>query len=305
MTLQETLRNMVDAGRVPHAIMLHEDDGGGGLGVALDFLAYLYKDENKVSKLIHPDIHFIYPIVSGKLSESYLGEWRSLVTSNPRFTENDVNTAFGVEGKLTQIGVPEAKSLLDMLNLSALEGGYRTAVIYLPEKMNAAASNKLLKEIEEPAPLTQFVLITHDPDKVLTTIRSRCQQFRVMPLREKVRGPVFGQFSDLMSALERNDLIAALEVGDSLAALPSRENAKAFCKFASDTLRNIFMIQQGMTSLADGGEDAAGWAGTMPKTFPRAAAADLDRACSLIDRNVNSKILFTDLVDRLYLHFQK
>lgn len=305
MTLQETLRNMVDAGRVPHAIMLHEDDGGGGLAVALDFLSCLYGEGNKVNKIIHPDIHYIFPIISGKLSESYMGEWRALVTGNPHFTESDVNAALAVEGKLTQIGVGEARALIDVLNLNALEGGYRTAVIYLPEKMNAAAANKLLKVMEEPPALTQFVLITHDPDKVIATIRSRCQQFRIPPLREKVKGLEFGQFAELMSALERKDLVAALEVGDSLAALPSRENAKAFCRFASEKLRDIFMVQQGVPVRADSGGDAAQWAAAAPKTFPRAAAADIDRACSLIDRNVNSKILFTDLVDRMYLHYYK
>lgn len=296
---------MVDTGKVPHAIMLHEDDGGGGLGVALDFLSYLYKDANKVGKLIHPDVHFIYPIISGKYSVSYIAEWRALVTSNPRFTENDFNAALGVEGKSTGIAVSEAKELLDTLNLSALEGGYRTAVIYLPEKMNAAAANKLLKVIEEPPVLTQFVLVTHAPEKVLATIRSRCQQFRVLPPREKVSGPVFEQFSELLTAIVRRDLSAALEVVDSLAALPSRENTKAFCKFAADTLRDVFLVQQGMQSLANDGADVARWAEVLPKTFPRAAVADLDRARMLIDRNVNAKILFTDLVDRMFVHFQK
>ena len=305
MTLTGTLRSMVDSGRIPHAIMLHEDDGGGALGVALDFLSCLYRDESRISRLIHPDVHFVYPVVAGKLSEAYLGQWRSLVTSNPGFTEADTFSAFGVEGKLTHIGVEEAKSILQTLNLSALEGGYRAVVIYLPEKMNAAAANKLLKIVEEPPLLTQFVLITHDPDKVLVTIRSRCQQFRVAPSDTKSQGPVFEEFYDLLDALKEDNLTAALEVGDSLAALPSRENAKSFCKFASARIRSIFLLQQGLDSLAQGDDRDAQYSALCPKTFPRAAAADLDRALMLIDRNVNARIIFTDLVDRLYIHFHK
>lgn len=302
MTLQDTLRGMVDSGRVPHAIMLHEDDGGAALDVALDFLRYLYGDDGKVTRLLHPDVHFIFPVISGNLSVSFLKEWRELVTGNSHFTENDLNEAMGVEGKSTVIAVPEAKALLEKMSLSALEGGYRSAVIYLPEKMNQEAANRLLKLIEEPPAMTQFVLITHAPEKVLRTISSRCQQIRVMPGALKAQEPEFEEFPQLMQALSSRDLTAALSVGESLSSLPSRESAKAFCKFAGERLRSIFLVQQGMGSLAGDDGQTAVWARTFRPSFPSAAMSDFNRAAMLIDRNVNMKILFADLVDRLYLH---
>ena len=302
MTLRETLFSMVDSGRVPHAIMLHEDDGGGALGIALDFLCHLYGDDGKVRRIIHPDVHFLFPVGSKHLSEDFLEEWRSLVTANPGFTENDLYEALGADGKSALIAVPEAKALLETMGLSALEGGYRSAVIYLPEKMNAEAANRLLKLVEEPPSLTQFVFITHFPEKVLQTIRSRCQVIRVIP--ESVTGfsARFEEFPALMSALASRDLAAALDVAESIASMPSKESSKAFCKFACECLRRMFLIQQDMASLVGDDAEAAGWAGSFKKTFPRAAMSDFNRAAMLIDRNVNPKILFTDLVDRLYLH---
>jgi len=315
------LSGMVDSGRIPHAIMLHEDDGGGAIEIALAFLQYLYCHSrrdgdscgecpscNKISKLIHPDVHFIFPVTSPNTSTGCLTAWRELVRSNPHFTETELSEALGMEGKSSIIAVGESKALLETLSLSALEGGYRSVVIYLPEKMNQEAANRLLKMIEEPPALTQFLLITHSPEKVLTTISSRCQRIRVvshMPARA-VSGESAGLYSDLfgrlMDALVGRDLLASIGVGEEIAALPSRESAKAFCKFAADRLRCIFILQQRLDALkADDDPRLAVWASKCRKTFPRIASGHVDRALSLIDRNVNLKILFTDLVDRLYM----
>ena len=310
------LTGMVSSGRVPHAILFHEDDGGGAVPIVLAFLQYLFcgnrtADDscdacpscNKIAKLIHPDVHFVFPTNAPNLSVSYSAQWRELVLSKPCFTEADLAQALGIEGKSSIIAVAEAKAMLDTLSLSALEGGYRAVVIYLPEKMNQEAANRLLKMIEEPPRQTQFVLITHAPEKVLVTISSRCQRIRIAP-----EGPAatvsFDDpelLDDLMEALLAKDLLAALGVADRISALSSREIAKAFCKFAADAMRQLFLRQQGVTALAADGGGYDAWAAGCRRTFPRQALDALGRAQSLIDRNVNMKILFTDLVNRLYL----
>ena len=311
----KALAGMVDSGRVPHAIMLSEQDGGGALEVAIAFLQYLYCQHrsggdscgvcptcNKIGKLIHPDVHLVVPTKSKGYTESYMESIRSLYQSNPRFTENELLDAMDLDAKTVAIFVDETKALISTLSLSALEGGYRSVIMYLPERMNADSANKLLKLIEEPPEKTQFVLITHAPDKVLPTIASRCQRIPIKPEKAS-RKVTFDQpelLDDLMQTLIARDLYAALEVGERLAALPSRESAKAFCRYAADRMRDIFLIQQGMPEIALDPESVSGWAGTVKKTFPRFASAAIDRACQLIDRNVNLKILFTDLVDRLF-----
>ena len=314
------LTGMVSSGRIPHAILFHEDDGGGAMPIVLAFLQYLYcsgrtMDDscgscpscNKIAKLIHPDVHFIFPTNAPNLSAGYMDQWRELVLSKPCFTEADLAQALGIEGKSSIIAVAEAKAMLDTLSLSALEGGYRAVVIYLPEKMNQEAANRLLKMIEEPPAMTQFLLVCHSPEKVLQTIASRCQSIRVRPQTksgrigtaesEAVYKDLFGQ---LMTAFGRHDLMDALELGEALAALPSREGAKGFCSYAALRMRQIFLCQQGMEELAAADAEVRAWASAVRKTFPRLSMEALDRATMQIGRNVNLKILFADLVGRLY-----
>lgn len=313
--VKAALAGMVDADRVPHAILFHEDDGGGAFPLALAFLQYLFCAHragdscgvcptcNKIGKLIHPDVHFIFPTAAGSISLEYMDRFRPMALANPYFTTAGLQAAMGIEGRNSMIAVSEAKHLLDALSLSALEGGYRAVVVYLPEKMNQEAANRLLKMIEEPPRQTQFVLITHAPEKVLVTISSRCQRIRIAP-EGPAAVPAFDEpelLDDLMDALLAKDLLAALGVADRMSALSSRESAKAFCKFAADAMRQLFLRQQGVTSLAADGGRYDAWAAGCRRTFPRQALDALGRAQSLIDRNVNMKILFTDLVNRLYL----
>lgn len=314
------LHQMAVSGRIPHAMLFHENDGGGAFPLILGFLDEVYGHNPRVTKLIHPDIHFVFPVTGPAkdkpVSDQFIRPWRELLQTNPCFFENELYTAIGIEGKQGLISVNEARSILDKLSLSAVEGGYRTVVMYLPEKMNQQAANALLKMIEEPPENTLFLLVTLQPEKVMTTIFSRCLFLRVPPFsREEDRAihakevaemtELSDLFHDLLDALVRKDLLGALETGEAVAALESREKQKTFCRVASDGLRNIFLLQQGLPDLADllGGERPffEKMAGTLRRNFPRQALAALDRALLLLERNVNQKILFTDLVDRLYL----
>ena len=303
--VKQALQNMVAAGKVPHAILFHEDDGGGAMAFCLAFLELLFGSP-KVSRMIHMDVHYSFPCTGG-LSEPFLPQWKELVLSNPYFTENQFNEALGFESKSAIIAVPEAKAILSTLAFNPLEGGYRAVVVYLPEKMNADAANRLLKAIEEPEGRTQLLFITHSPDKVLPTISSRCLRIRLVPDNNvkgnEYLGPQMDLFRSLMDALLAKDLGGALEVGEELAALKSREKMKSFCRLAGTAFRDIFMIQQGLPQLSTGGggEYLQELASKCKKTFPRKAQAVIDRANMLIDRNVNQKILFSDMVDRLFL----
>jgi len=310
------LHLMVESGHVPHALLLHEDDGGGAFPLVINFLEELYGGSPRVQKLIHPDIHFVFPVAGSDkpVSLQFMGKFRELALENPYFFENELYTAIGIEGKQGNISVNEARSILDRLSLSAVEGGYRTVVVYLPEKMNAQAANALLKMVEEPPAKTLFVLITHAPEKVLTTISSRCLHMRVQPLSPEAEREVHARenasnqmltdlFHDLLEAIVSRDRLKALETGEAVAELKVREQQKSFCRLASEDLRRLFFLQK-MPALArvpEGEEDFyKRMAGALKPTFPRRGMAALDRALLLIERNVNQKILFTDLVNQLY-----
>ena len=316
--LVDALHRMVESGHVPHALLLHEDDGGGAFPIVLNFLEELYGGAPRVQKLIHPDIHFVFPVAGGDkaVSLQFIASFRALLQENPYFYESELYSAIGIEGKQSNISVNEARSILDRLSLSAVEGGYRSVVLYLPEKLNMQAANALLKMVEEPPEKTLFVLITHAPEKVLQTISSRCLHLRVQPLSEQDQRDVHAAesaqnvelqdlFHDLLEALVAKDLLGALETGEALSSLESRERQKAFCQEASKGLRTLFLLQQKMPELVHVREEDMAFyermAAIFKPSFPRLALSCLEKAQQLIERNVNQKILFADLVNQLYI----
>ena len=310
------LHQMVRSGHVPHALLLHEDDGGGAFPLSINFLEELYGGSPRVQKLIHPDIHFVFPVAGADkpVSLQFAGKFRELALDNPYFYENELYTAIGIEGKQGNISVNEARSILDRLSLSAVEGGYRTVLLYLPEKMNAQAANALLKMVEEPPAKTLFLLITHAPEKVLTTISSRCLHMRVQPLSPEAEREVHARenasnqlltdlFHDLLEAIVSRDRLKALETGEAVADLKVREQQKTFCRLASEDLRRLFFLQKmpALSHVPEGEEDFyKRMAGALKPSFPRRGMAALDRALLLVERNVNQKIQFADLAGQLY-----
>ena len=337
----KALVSMADTGRVAHAMLMYENEGCGALALALAYVQYLNckNPQNgdscgecpscrQMAKLIHPDVHFVFPVNKGPktsddkpTSESYLKYWRELASANPYFVEVDLQRAIGIESKNGLIAVAEAKQIISKLSLTAVADGYKAVIFYLPEKMNQETANRLLKMVEEPPVNTLFIFITHAPEKVLQTIFSRCQSVRVMPLskdeQQKVQAlsPIDDKeeynifmdlFSDFMNSLVSRDLMGALECGETMAALESREKQKAFCTFASECLRKIFLLQQKLPQIAGVSEQETDFytnmAGRCGKKFCSRSVADIEKVVAMIDRNVNSKILFTDLVNRMFLN---
>ena len=310
------LHRMVESGHIPHAMLLHQEDGGGAFPIVLNFLEELYGGNPRVEKLIHPDIHFVFPVAGSDkpVSVQYIGAFRELLKENPYFYENELYAAIGIEGKQSNISVNEARSILERLSLSAVEGGYRTVVVYLPEKMNVQAANALLKMVEEPPEKTLFIFITQAPEKVLVTISSRCLHMRIQPLSLEAEAEVHAReaagvaalqdlFHDILDAIVARDFLTALETGEAVSDLKVREQQKNFCRLASEDLRRVFLLQK-MPQLAripEGTEDYyARMARSLKPTFARRALAVMDRSLLLVERNVNQKILFADMVNQLY-----
>jgi DNA polymerase-3 subunit delta' len=307
---------MVESGHIPHAMLLHQEDGGGAFPIVLNFLEELYGGNPRVEKLIHPDIHFVFPVAGSDkpVSVQYIGAFRELLKENPYFYENELYAAIGIEGKQSNISVNEARSILECLSLSAVEGGYRTVVVYLPEKMNVQAANALLKMVEEPPEKTLFIFITQAPEKVLVTISSRCLHMRIQPLSLEAEAEVHAReaagvaalqdlFHDILDAIVARDFLKALETGEAVSDLKVREPQKNFCKLASEDLRRVFLLQK-MPQLAripEGTQEYyARMARSLKPTFARRALAVMDRSLLLVERNVNQKILFADMVNQLY-----
>jgi DNA polymerase-3 subunit delta' len=118
------------------------------------------------------------------VSNFYLQEWRQLLDQQPYGNLFDWYKLLGVDNKQGQIGVEEALEIVKSLSLKSYEGGYKVMLIWMAEKMNTSAANKLLKLIEEPPEKTIFILIAEDEEQIINTIRSRCQVLHFPPLAE-------------------------------------------------------------------------------------------------------------------------
>ena len=112
-------------------------------------------------------------------------------------------------------------------------------------------------------------------------------------------------FSDLMNALAGRDLMGVLECGETMAALDSREKQKAFCIFASECIRKIFLIQQKLPQIADIPSEEQEFYQKISqgcgRKFCSRSIPYIEKVVAMIDRNVNSKMLFCDLVNRMFL----
>lgn len=201
--IKKHLTQSVDNGRIPHAQLFVGPEGSGTLPMAIAYAQYILcsntDGENsngnescnlKFNNFSHPDLHFAFPVTTNDkvkkhpVSSHFLGEWRELLTKQPYGNLFDWYKLLGVDNKQGQIGVDEAHDIVKSLVLKSYEGGYKVMLIWMAEKMNIAAANKLLKLIEEPPEKTVFLLITEDEEQIINTIKSRCQLLHFPPLAE-------------------------------------------------------------------------------------------------------------------------
>ena len=203
--IKKHLVTTAETGRVAHAQLFIGPEGSGTLPMAVAYAQYILcgnahgenNGENvacntKCNSLTHPDLHFAFPVSnsdkvkSHAVSDNYLQEWRQFVLEQPYGNLFDWYRHIGIEKKQGQIGVDEAHDIVKKLSLKSYEGGYKVLILWMAEKMNISASNKLLKLIEEPPAKTVLLLIAEDEEQLINTIRSRCQILHFPQLAEQV-----------------------------------------------------------------------------------------------------------------------
>jgi DNA polymerase-3 subunit delta' len=141
---------------------------------------------SKASALVHPDIHFSYPVIPKKpgdkpVSTDFVTEWREFISEMPYGNVYDWLQFIGAENKQGNITAHECNDIIRKLNLKSFESEYKILVLWMPEYLGAEG-NKLLKLIEEPPPNTIFLLVAEHETLVLPTIVSRTQLVRVPPI---------------------------------------------------------------------------------------------------------------------------
>jgi DNA polymerase III subunit delta' len=236
--VKAALRQMVDMDRLPHALMFLGPSGCGKLALAIALAQYLLcesREQNdacghcrscsKVSRLIHPDLHFSFPTVgTNVISDNLLSEWRAAITQNPYLDINHWLQFIGAENKQGNINKEECVNIVRKLSLKIFEGAYKVLIMWLPELLDKEG-NRLLKIIEEPPENTVFILVAEDPEQILNTIISRCQIVKFKALRdEEVAG---GLVNDRSLSAGQARSIAQLSNGDYHKALTLSENRES------------------------------------------------------------------------------
>ena len=214
---------MVEHNRLSHALLFLGREGSGALPLALSFAQYISllppeknqpseaslfgepvalqlpatpqaADEwmlkqpsyGKAKDLVHPDIHYSYPVITKKpgtppLSSDYGTEWREFISQLPYGNVYDWLQFIGAENKQGNITANECNDIIRKLNLKSFESGYKILVMWMPEYLGKEG-NKLLKLIEEPPDDTLFILVAESESEILSTILSRCQLVKIPSL---------------------------------------------------------------------------------------------------------------------------
>ncbi len=138
---------------------------------------------SKAESMVHPDIHFSYPVVTKKagspsISSDYITEWREFIQTYPYGNIYDWLQFIGAENKQGNITAQECNDIIRKLSLKSFESGYKILVMWMPEYLGKEG-NKLLKLIEEPPADTLFILVAENESAILSTILSRCQLVRI------------------------------------------------------------------------------------------------------------------------------
>ncbi len=183
--------------RVSHALLFLGPEGAGGLPLAIAFAQYLVCENPgdndscgqcsaciKMAKHVHPDVSFSFPVATKeKLKEprsvDFIENWRKAILAQPYLNYMNWMDAADLDNKQGLIAVHESADILHRLNLKAAEATYKIVIIWLPEKMNHPAANKLLKILEEPPERTLFFLVSENSEELLSTVVSRTQLVKV------------------------------------------------------------------------------------------------------------------------------
>ncbi len=201
---QEELKNQliqsVREEHIAHAQLFCGMEGAGALQLALAYARYIHCTNRtetdscgecpscrKYNKLIHPDLHFVFPIIKidkkkKEVCDDYLAEWREFNLQNKYFSLSQWLTFIGTENAQGMIYAKESNEIIRKLTLKTYEAEYKIMIVWLPEKMNEVCANKLLKMLEEPPQKTLFLLVAEQTEQILTTILSRSQRVNVRPV---------------------------------------------------------------------------------------------------------------------------
>jgi DNA polymerase-3 subunit delta' len=376
---KEQLTQLVQQNRLSHALLFLGKEGSGALPLAIAFAQYVNCEKVngkkpttaepslfgqpeppttnhqpppsndscgtcpsciKAQQLIHPDIHFSYPVIPAKpgdkpLSTEYINEWREFIKTNPYGNSYDWLQFINAENKQGNITAYECNDIIRKLSLKSFENGYKILIMWMPEALGKEG-NKLLKLIEEPPAKTLFILVAENEDLILPTILSRLQLVKIPALSKLDVEAALAVKQGI--AIEKAQQVAAVSDGNYREALQQLQHAEEDWNILLREWLN-HIVKRNLPAQVKWVEDIAKIGREKQKQFlkyftqliedavylrttnhqspttndfpqrlnkltsleqQQAIAEQLDEASYHIERNANAKILFHALTIRLH-----
>jgi DNA polymerase III subunit delta' len=265
---KQQLVQMIQHNRLSHALLFLGKEGSGALQLAMAFAQYIVCEKingkqtkviaepslfgepepqttnhkpqtindscgecaacKKANELVHPDIHFSYPVITKKpgekpISADFIKEWREFTVQNPYGNVYDWLQFIGAENKQGNITATECNDINRTMSLKSFESEYKILIMWLPEFLGKEG-NKLLKLIEEPPPNTLFIFVAENEDLILPTILSRTQLVKI-PLLTNLEVEAALELKEGVK-IEKAQQIAAVADGNYREALQLLQHAE-------------------------------------------------------------------------------
>ena len=323
-----TLKESVKKGRVANTYLLVGKADSDVLGAGFDLIKDIIKSPfanmeiheqqaslEKLKTLTNPDVHYFYPVnttaeVKTKASsKDFINNWRELVSNGTKITLVDWYNKIGLGNKQAAINKDEAEEISRIASLKSYEGGVKIFLIWMAEKMNLSASNKLLKLFEEPPKNTVFILICENEGKLLSTITSRCQKVYInsqTPYNQDFRSDYEILFLDWVRAAfkvssNKSAINELIQFSEKISK-KTREEQKDFLAYCSTVFRDSFLFNY---KAVDNSEKYLNGL-VLEKFAPFVHEENIEdfyyevqKGFADIERNGNPKIIFLDISIKL------
>ncbi len=261
--VKRRLREMVDSGRIPHALLLEGPSGVGKFALARAMAQYIHCTNRtdgdscgtcpaclQHQSFNHIDTFYSFPVVKKAskptISDYYIKEFREFMTDNPFM---DFEAWLGYLGDVNaqpSIYVEEAAELLDRLNLTARQSRYKVVMLWLPERLRTEAANKLLKLVEEPFADTLFIMASDNPATILPTIYSRTQRIAIKRYEDtEVAAYLQSELPIEPAEAERISLLSEGSMTNALKLAGVNKDSTQYLEFFKQLMRSAWQRKVG------------------------------------------------------------
>ena len=325
---QQGLIDVVNNHMIPNAQLFYGPNRSEKLLTALAYIQYIFCEDKKKNDscgacsnckknqlLIHPDVHFIFPVTSSKpnqkpVSADYIDSWKQEALSDPDFDLDHWENIISKGKKNLIIYSQEIHEIEKKINLKSYQGEYKVFLIWYAEKLNIEASNKLLKNLEEPPDKTLFILLSEKKELLIKTILSRSIILKFNRTKH-IEKTTIDEKNDMFlnwfvewvrlcfQANKKNKISELIVLTESFATI-SRSKQIEFLNSVIDNFRKSFLYNYNLNEIlslhiSHDNFSVEKFSAFVHRKNIFLILEEIEKTMYYITRNANSKLLFLDL----------